>query len=205
MRKFGHEHDIEIPEMSKMFNSIENEIIYNGLTKKRTIHIWDTVDDKMELVVTSAIERMAVPDKNGNKNPIKIKVSTLGGSATSSFSIISSMESAIAKGFEIETYGYGSIMSAGTIIFASGTKRLTQKYSRFLLHDVGSFIISNATSESIRRDAEDMEDFLKMYEKILFSKTKVDKTKFRENVSKIKDWSFWGTEAVKMGLADGLF
>lgn len=205
MKSFGHEHEMEIPEMPKMYNSLENEIIYNGLTKRRTIHIWDVVDDKMELVVTSAIERMSVPDKDGNKIPIKMKISTLGGSATSSFSIVSSMESAIAKGFEIETYGYGSIMSAGTLIFVSGTKRLIQRYSRCLLHDVGSFIVSNATSESIRRDAEDMEDFLKMYEKILFSKTKVDKTKFRENVSKIKDWSFWGTEAVKMGLADGLF
>ena len=203
MRKFSH--DMEIPEMPKMFNGIENEIIYNDLAKRRTIRIWDDVDDKMELVVTSSIERLAVPDKNGKKLPIKIKISTLGGSATSAFSIISSMESAIANGFEIETYGYGSIMSAGTIIFASGTKRLTQRYSRWLLHDVGSLIISHATSESIRRDADDMEDFLKMYEKILFSKTKVDKVKFRENVSKIKDWSFWGTDAVKMGLADGLF
>jgi ATP-dependent protease ClpP protease subunit len=188
-----------------MFNSFENEIIYNGLTKKRTIHIWDVVDDRMELIVTSAIERMSVPDKDGKKLPITIKISTPGGSVTSAFSIVCSMETAISKGFEINTFGYGSIMSAGTIIFASGTTRLTQRISRFLLHDVGSFIISNATSESIRRDAEDMEDFLKMYEKILFSKTKVDKIKFRENVSKIKDWSFWGTEAVKMGLADGLF
>jgi ATP-dependent protease ClpP protease subunit len=205
MKKIAHEHDVEIQESPKMYGSIENEIIYSGLTKRRTIHIWDVVDDKMELVVTSAIERMSIPDKHGNKRPIKMRISTPGGSATSAFSIVSSMETAIAKGFEVETYGYGSIMSAGTIIFASGTRRMTQKYSRFTLHDVGSFIISNATSESIRRDAEDMEDFLKMYEKILFSKTKVDKAKFRENVSKIKDWSFWGTEAVKMGLADSLF
>jgi ATP-dependent Clp protease protease subunit len=69
--------------------------------------------------------------------PFEIIISTPGGSADDMFAIYDAIR-AIREEVEIETYGLGKVMSAGTLLLASGTKgkRKIGKYCRVMIHSV---------------------------------------------------------------------
>jgi ATP-dependent Clp protease protease subunit len=69
--------------------------------------------------------------------PFEMIISTPGGSADDMFAIYDAMRM-IREEVEIETYGLGKVMSAGTLLLAAGTKgkRKIGKYCRLMIHSV---------------------------------------------------------------------
>jgi ATP-dependent protease ClpP protease subunit len=187
--------------------SFEEEIIYNDFKKRRTISITNEINDKTEFLVNHMIQQLCKEERDGSKLPIKIKISSPGGSALSCFSIVDSIESAKESGYPVITEGYSTVMSAAVPILSSGTigMRRTQKKSRWMVHDVGVFLIGNMSGEEISRLNSDIQETSKMYEDIIVSTSKMTSENFREHCSKLSEFYFWGKDALDMGFVDELF
>lgn len=67
-----------------------------------------------------------------NKKPIIIKIHCPGGSVYEALAIVGRIKNCKCK---IITEGYGQIMSAATLILASGKVRRMSKYAKFMHHD----------------------------------------------------------------------
>jgi ATP-dependent protease ClpP protease subunit len=185
------------------FMGMRDEIIYRGL-KRRTLYIYDDIDDEMELILNHSLERLCKPNSEGKKEPITIKVSSYGGDSNAMFSIIGSIESCISEGYPVITKGYGKVASASIPILLSGSERYCQKFTRFTLHNIQLFIMGGVSGEQIKRIHSDTDDVLKAYEKIVISKSKISKEEFRKQLDRDAEWSFFGTDALKLGMVDKL-
>jgi ATP-dependent protease ClpP protease subunit len=200
--KLDHEQEVVASAYKPTF---EEEIIYNDFKKRRTISINGEINEKTEFLTNHMIQQLC-NDEN-NKQPIKIKVSSPGGSALACFSIVDSIESAKKKGFSVITEGYSTVMSAAVPIVSSGTvgMRRTQGRSRWMTHDVGVFLIGSLSGEEISRLNLDIQETSKMYESIIISTSKMTSEQFREHCSKLSEFYFWGKDALELGFVDELF
>ena len=188
----------------KDLKDFKQEIIYKGLTRNRTIHIWDEINDEMELVVVNAISKMCNPDSKGNKLPITIKINSPGGEILSAYSICNHIEKANKEGYFVTTEGYSKIFSAAVPIYLMGHKKRCSRLSRFLIHDGSVFMVGHVTGEESKRLSKSMEEISVPYENILSSKSKLTKKQIKEYSSRIEDWEFWGTDSVRYGMTDEL-
>lgn len=199
--KLDHEQEVVASAYKPTF---KEEIIYNDFKKRRTISITGEINEDTEFLTNHMIQQLC----NGEKNqPIKIKVSSPGGSALACFSIVDSIENAKAMGFPVITEGYSTVMSAAVPIVASGTvgMRKTQRKSRWMVHDVGVFLIGSLSGEEISRLNLDIQETSKMYESIIISTSKMTSEQFREHCSKLSEFYFWGKDALELGFVDELF
>ena len=198
--KLDHEQEISPPA----YKPFKEEIIYNDFKKRRTISITGEINDDTEFLTNHMIQQLCNDEK---KQPIKIKVSSPGGSALACFSIVDSIESAKKMGFPVITEGYSTVMSAAVPIVSSGTvgMRRTQARSRWMTHDVGVFLIGSLSGEEISRLNLDIQETSKMYEEIIISTSKMTSEQFREHCSKLSEFYFWGKDALELGFVDELF
>ena len=198
--KLDHEQEISPP----VYKPFKEEIIYNDFKKRRTISITGEINEDTEFLTNHMIQQLCNDEK---KQPIKIKVSSPGGSALACFSIVDSIESAKSMGFPVITEGYSTVMSAAVPIVSSGTvgMRRTQGRSRWMTHDVGVFLIGSLSGEEISRLNLDIQETSKMYEEIIISTSKMTSEQFREHCSKLSEFYFWGKDALELGFVDELF
>jgi ATP-dependent protease ClpP protease subunit len=203
--RLGGIHDDMNSSVNKSFGfmGMKDEIIYKGF-KRRILYIYDDIDEEMELILNHSLEKLCKPNGKGVKEPITIKISSYGGDSNAMFSIISSIESCISDGYPIITKGYGKVASASIPILLSGSERYCQKLTRFTLHNIQLFIMGGVSGEQIKRIHSDTDDVLKAYEKVIISKSKISKEEFRRQLDRDAEWSFFGTDALKLGMVDKL-
>ena len=88
----------------------------------RTMALFGDVDEEKSLdLIVGLLSLTEFTEKEPPYDPIKFYISTYGGSADEMFSIYDMM-SIIKSECEVETIGLGKVMSAGTLLLASGTK-----------------------------------------------------------------------------------
>lgn len=199
--RLDHEQEIVASAYKPTF---KEEIVYNDFKKRRTISITGEINEDTEFLTNHMIQQLCNDEK---KQPIKIKVSSPGGSALSCFSIVDSIESAKKMGFPVITEGYSTVMSAAVPIVSSGTvgMRRTQCRSKWMTHDVGVFLIGSLSGEEISRLNLDIQETSRMYEEIVISTSKMTSEQFREHCSKLSEFYFWGKDALELGFVDELF
>ncbi len=200
--RYKLDHEQENPPLA--YKPFKEEIIYNDFKKRRTISITGEINEDTEFLTNHMIQQLCNDEK---KQPIKIKVSSPGGSALACFSIVDSIESAKKMGFTVITEGYSTVMSAAVPIVSSGTvgMRRSQARSRWMTHDVGVFLIGSLSGEEISRLNLDIQETSKMYEEIIISTSKMTSEQFREHCSKLSEFYFWGKDALELGFVDELF
>ena len=134
--------------------------------------------------------------KNFVREPIKMIISTNGGSVYDALGLVDMIESCRTP---IHTYAYGQIMSAGLALFVAGSKRFCGKYTTFMYHeastrmyDYGSVINSRA-NEISRLES-------------IFNSILINKTKLNEKI--LKKWYndrevyIDANEALKLGIVN---
>jgi ATP-dependent Clp protease protease subunit len=133
--------------------------------------------------------------------PIDFIISTPGGRASDMFSIYDVMRN-VRKDCEITTLGLGQVMSAGTLLLASGTKgkRKIGKNCRVMVHQVSAGT-SGPHHEMINEIAE-IEYTQQKYIKCLAAETKMSETFIKKLFEKKVNVYLSAEEAVKYGLAD---
>lgn len=97
-------------------------------TEERMIFLFGGV---YEGTAESVCKKLLLYDRLDSKTPIKLVISSYGGSVYSSFAIIDTMEHVEAP---IHTIGLGMVLSGGLLIFMSGDERYISQGASVLSH-----------------------------------------------------------------------
>jgi ATP-dependent Clp endopeptidase proteolytic subunit ClpP len=133
--------------------------------------------------------------------PLEFVISTPGGSASDMFSIYDTMRM-VRKDCDIETLGLGQVMSAGTLLLASGTKgkRKIGKHCRVMVHQVSAGT-AGPHHEMVNEIAE-IQYTQEQYIRCLAAETKMSVTFIKKLFEKKVNIYLSAEQAVKYGLAD---
>lgn len=133
--------------------------------------------------------------------PIQLVISTPGGRASDMFSIYDTMRM-IREDCDIETVGLGQVMSAGTLLLASGTKgkRKIGKHCRVMVHQVSAGT-AGPHHEMVNEIAE-IQHTQEQYIRCLAAETKMSVAFIKKLFEKKVNIYLSAEEAVKYGLAD---
>ena len=132
---------------------------------------------------------------------IKFYISTYGGSADDMMSIHDMMR-LTKKNRDIETIGMGKIMSAGTLLLASGTrgKRKIMRNCRVMLHAVSAGNVG--ALHNLQNEMEEIQNIQEMYIKALCAETLLTKRQLKKMLDQKVNVYLTAEEAVEYGLAD---
>lgn len=107
-------------------------IIERGISlASRSITISCDIDENLFLLIDAGLTEM---ERQSTKKPITIKINSQGGSMYDALAIVGRMKNSKCH---IVTEGYGSIMSAATILLAAGDTRKISKFAWFVHHEAG--------------------------------------------------------------------
>lgn len=171
--------------------------------EQRSIMFVGEVDEEKAADMISALLVLSQTKPAGQEraDDIKIYVSTYGGSADEMFSIYDVMS--YCKQFcDIETIGLGKVMSAGTLILASGTegKRKLGKHCRVMMHSVNGGSIGEL--HNLENEMEQMKGLQDNYIQCLSTETSMTKRQIQTLINKKINIYLSAEEAIEKGLAD---
>lgn len=174
------------------------------LEPSRKIVISTDINEKLAQEIIEQI--MEINDFDGQRvenlvnyepQPIEMFINSVGGNCTDGFAIIGAMEMSDTP---IITYGMGVVASMALAIFIAGDIRVAHRYCRFMYHSISYGMIGHITDhEDMAKEADLLQ---RMYNSLVFDKTKLSKQKLDEIRAMKKDYYFSGKDAVKMGVAD---
>jgi len=133
--------------------------------------------------------------------PIKLYVSTYGGSADEMFGIYDVVN--FCKQFcDIETIGLGKVMSAGTLMLASGTKgkRKIGKHCRVMIHSVNGGQVGDI--HNLQNELEQTVSLQDSYIQALSDETNMTKKQIRDLIDRKVNVYLTAEQAIEKGLAD---
>ena len=194
--------NIDVEKQLDLKAGLVEEMKLNAFKSERTIYIWEDINDNTAFIMNRMIENLCIPDTNANKIPITIKISSPGGEVFSALSIVSAIERAQEKGYEVNTIVYSCCMSAAVNLLCAGSKRYAQKYTRFMLHDLGSYNFGFQSKEDIKNNYEEHEEIWKLLSGLLIKRTKLTKEDLDDIVKHKKEFFFWSEEALELGIID---
>ena len=163
--------------------------------KARTIPLVGEIDsDKFQLIDTALTEM-----ERHNQKSVTIRINSEGGSEYDALAIIGRLENSKCR---IITEGYGCVMSAATLILASGDKRRISKFSWFMHHE-GSYNADGRHSEikELVKQREREED---QWAVVMAEYTKQPKS-FWKKYGTYKDAYFNSTQLLELGVVDEIF
>ena len=133
--------------------------------------------------------------------PIKLYVSTYGGSADEMFGIYDVIN--LCKKFcDIETIGLGKVMSAGTLMLASGTKgkRKIGKHCRVMIHAVNGGQVGDI--HNLQNELEQTVGLQDSYIQAMSNETNMTKRQIQTLINRKVNVYLTAEEAIEKGLAD---
>ncbi len=119
---------VETVDQEKLKQETEKMNFDKELREDRTIFLFGHID---EWTAEDICKRLLVYDKLDPVKPVKLYISSFGGSVYASFAIIDMMESVKCP---TEVVGIGKIMSGGLLIFMAGDKRYISQTASILSH-----------------------------------------------------------------------
>lgn len=181
----------------------------------RTICFYGDVNEKLCGDVVSALSyfndnaktyRLSDPDDLESDiveetKPVKMIVSTMGGSAPEMFAVYDMMRH-LRETCDLETLGLGKVMSAGVLLLAAGTKgkRKIGQNCRVMLHSVmGGYQGTLTHMENEIAEVRWMQD---RYIKCLEAETNMCEREIKRMFKKHMDVYLSAEEAVEFGIAD---
>jgi len=174
-------------------------MLYGDVTEERAA---DIVTALLLLGDKKRVEKAKKKLPEGEElDDIQFYISTYGGSADDMMSIHDMMR--ITKmNRDIETIGMGKIMSAGTLLLASGTrgKRKIMKNCRVMIHAVSAG--SMGTIHNLQNEMEEIQNIQEMYIEALCAETLLTKRQLKKMLDQKVNVYLTAEEAVEYGLAD---
>ena len=171
----------------------------------RSIMLMGDLTEARSLEIITALIVLSAQNnpETGVPDPIKIYVSTYGGSADEMFGIYDVINMCKEKGVIIETVGLGKVMSAGTLILAAGSDghRKIGKHTRVMIHAVAGG--SMGELHSIQNELEQMKGLQDSYIKAISDETELSKKQVQGLLNRKVNVYLSAEEAIEKGLADG--
>ena len=163
----------------------------------------DVNEDRAAEMIVGIISLSEQEIKEGQERleDMKIYISTYGGSADDMMSIYDIMRLAKQK-CDIETIGMGKVMSAGTLLLASGTKgkRKIMKNCRVMIHAVSAGSVG--AIHNLQNELEEIQAIQDAYIRCLVAETDLTKRQLRKMLDQKVNVYLTAEEAVEYGLAD---
>lgn len=179
---------------SKDSTHYENIFEYNVNFKERVIYLNSDIDEgSLEVIQKAFDEFEVVPDK-----PIRIEISSYGGSVYDMFGIIDRIKSSPCQ---VITRGLGKIMSAATFILAAGDERSVGPNSWVMIHQASDVVRGNTDELNHNISHHNMVQD-QMYD--LYAKLSGDKKISAKQFKKLctKDHYIRAEEVLEIGLVD---
>jgi ATP-dependent Clp protease protease subunit len=150
---------------------------------ERIVYLAGEVNEMSIAHVTATLIALANQDKT---SPIKLIVSTYGGSVDEMFSLYDVMKYVPCP---VHTIAIGKVMSAGVLLVAAGSKgnRLIGKSTRIMVHPISAGMEGTVLEE------------------LLLAETKMSKAQLQAIMKKGHDTYLTAKEAVKLGIVDAIF
>ena len=163
----------------------------------------DVNEDRAAEMIVGIISLSEQEPKEGKErlDDMKIYISTYGGSADDMMSIYDIMRLAKQK-CDIETIGMGKVMSAGTLLLASGTKgkRKIMKNCRVMIHAVSAGSVG--AIHNLQNEMEEIQAIQDAYIRCLVAETDLTKRQLKKLLDQKVNIYLTAEEAVEYGLAD---
>jgi len=177
--------------------------------------IGDVTEESSEKIISTMlylhgnakVEELVEPENPDNDEtkevvrPFEFIISTNGGSADDMFAIYDIMRY-VREEVDIETYGIGKVMSAGTLLLAAGTKgkRKIGKHCRVMIHSViGGSVGPMHQLDNEMREIRSMQE---SYIKAICDETNLTEKKLRSILKRKVNVYLTAEEAVEHGFAD---
>tara|TARA_R100001443_G_scaffold116092_1_gene135576 strand:- start:976 stop:1635 length:660 start_codon:yes stop_codon:yes gene_type:complete len=168
----------------------------------RTIGLMGDVDEEKGGDLMMAILLLTeLSGKEAPYDPITMYISTYGGSADEMFGIYDIMTRA-KRECEIHTIGVGKVMSAGTLVLASGTKgkRKIGKHCRVMIHSVNSGHMGEL--HSIENEVKAVKHMQELYINAMAAETHMTKRQLQKLIDRKVNVYLSAEEAIEYGIAD---
>ena len=157
---------------------------------------------KEEVVEEESCEETTEEDSEEEAPPAQqLYVSTYGGSADEMFGIYDVVN--FCKQFcDIETIGLGKVMSAGTLMLASGTKgkRKLGKHCRVMIHAVNGGQVGDI--HNLQNELEQTVSLQDSYIQAMSHETNMTKRQIQTLINRKVNVYLTAEEAIEKGLAD---
>lgn len=182
----------------------------DDLNSMRSVGLYGDVEEERIAEVISALlmlQHVGKPkyDEEGELTeegkPIKLYVSTYGGSADDMAALVDIMN-VVKKDCPIQTVGIGKVMSAGVLILASGTKgeRYIGKNCRVMIHSV---IAGNHGSlHNLENELSEIKKMQDIYLQSLADATSMSKKQLKSFMRRKQNVYLNAEEAINLGIAD---
>ena len=202
---------ISLEELLEMVaQKAEEESEEDKLESMRSVGLYGDVEEERIAEVISALltlQHVGMPkyDEGGalteEGKPIKLYVSTYGGSADDMAALVDIMN-VVKKDCPIQTIGIGKVMSAGVLILASGTKgeRYIGRNCRVMIHSV---IAGNHGSlHNLENELSEIKKMQEIYLQSLADATNMTKKQLKSFMRRKQNVYLNAEEAIKLGIAD---
>ena len=133
--------------------------------------------------------------------PIEIVISTNGGNADDMFAMYDAIRW-VRQDVDVETFGLGKVMSAGTLLLAAGTKgkRKIGKHCRVMIHSVIGGSVG--PMHQLDNEMKEVKAIQESYIKAICEETNLTERKLRTLLKKKINIYLTAEEAVEYGFAD---
>jgi ATP-dependent Clp protease protease subunit len=133
--------------------------------------------------------------------PIEIVLSTNGGNADDMFAVYDAIRW-VRETVDVETFGLGKVMSAGTLLLAAGTKgqRKIGKHCRVMIHSVIGGSVG--PMHQLDNEMKEVKAIQESYIKAVCEETNLTERKLRSLLKKKVNIYLTAEEAVEHGFAD---
>ncbi len=178
------------------------DMIMGNQKEIRTIALFGDVDEDKAGDLCMGL--LMLTDMKGAEppyDPITFYISSYGGSADEMFSIYDMMSITKTK-CEIHTCGLGKIMSAATLLLASGTKgkRKIGRHCRVMIHAVAAG--SAGELHDIENEVKTIKHIQELYIKALSKETSMTSRTIQKLLDRKVNVYLTAEEAVEYGIAD---
>ena len=173
-----------------------------GPEGRSIMFVGDVTEDKAADLISALLVLAQTKEEGAERaEPIKLYVSTYGGSADEMFGIYDVIN--FCKKFcDIETIGLGKVMSAGTLMLASGTKgrRKLGKHCRVMIHSVNGGQVGDL--HNLKNELEQTVSLQDSYIQAMSDETNLSKRQIRDLIDRKVNVYLTAEQAIEYGLAD---
>ena len=170
--------------------SLDNNIYFNDDISMETVTVLNKEIRNMQIKMQTVALKMGI-----DPPPIKLHLTTYGGSVHAAFSVIGCIKSSKVP---VHTIIDGYVASAGTLISVCGNKRFIHKHSSMLIHELRSGTWGKMSN--IEDEVDNMKKMMTKLKDIYVEHTKLKKKDLDVILKKDNDW--YAEECLNWGLVD---
>jgi ATP-dependent Clp protease protease subunit len=178
--------------------------IVNNKTPSRDIFLNGHVDEvTVGMVMEHIFEINALDDMNEGilkdyeRDPIVLRINTYGGYIYDKWALIDTI---MTSETPVITMAMGKVMSAGIFILLAGDKRIGNKHTSYMIHNLSGG--AGGQPDDIKDSYEHMKVLEQMGKDFILSRTSISKEKLDDLYKTKTDWYFSSKEALKYGIID---